>query len=151
MDSHLIHGSWDIQLIESIDILLIKRAGAWNKEAAVEYAQELEQLIQPLTGRKWCSVGYAVDYGLGVPEMDDIIKKMYQKMVAMGCICQTTVIRSALGAQHLGRMASISSDVYQLKFVQTPEQAIEFIKTLGFDLPIEQFSDFIERPYPEHY
>ncbi len=151
MSSHLIHGSWDIQLLEPIDIVLIKRAGAWNKEAALKYVEEFNQKIEPLVGRKWASVGYAVDYGLGVPEMDEIIKKMYQGMVEKGCVCQTTVIRSALGAQHLGRMASISSDVYQLKFVQTAEQAIDFVKTLGFELPSQQFADFIERPYPERF
>lgn len=149
MNSNLIHGCWDIQLLEPIDIVLIKRANAWNEEAALQYAEEFEQQIEPLAGRKWASVGYAVDYGLGVPEMDEVIKKVYQGMVEKGCVCQTTVIKSALGAQHLSRMASISSDVYQLKFVQSPEQAIDFIKTLGFELPLSQFMDFIERPYPE--
>ena len=84
MSSHLIHGSWDIQLLEPIDIVLIKRAGAWNKEAALEYVEEFSQKIEPLVGRKWGSVGYAVDYGLGVPEMDEVIKKMYQGMVEKG-------------------------------------------------------------------
>jgi hypothetical protein len=151
MRSHLIHGSWDIQLLESVNIILIKRAGAWNKEAALEYAKEFTQEITPLIGRQWCSVGYALDYGLGVPDIDQIIQKMYQGMVEKGCICQTTVIQSSLGAQHLARMASISSDDYQLKFVQSPEKAVDFIKTLGFELALDQFMEFIERPYPHRF
>ena len=145
------HGNWDIQLLESINIILIKRSGAWNKEAALQYVDDFNQKVVPLIGKKWASVGYAVDYGLGVPEMDSIISELYREMVSNGCVCQTTVIKSALSAQHLARMASIKSEVYQLKFVNSPDQAVSFLKTLGFELPIEDFIQFIEKPYPDRF
>lgn len=145
------HGNWDIQLLESVNIILIKRSGAWNKEAALQYVEDFNQLVAPIIGKKWACVGYAVDYGLGVPEMDDIIKELYQDMVKNGCVCQTTIIKSELGAQHLARMASISSDVYQLKFVHSAEQAIDFVKTLGFELASQPLIKFIEQPYPDRF
>ena len=143
------HGNWDIQLLEPINVVLIKRGGAWNKEAALQYVDEFKHKIRPLIGQNWASVGYAVDYGLGVPEMDEVIKQLYQWMVKNGCVCQTTVVKSVIGAQHLSRMASVASDIYQLKFVHSPEQAVEFVETLGFQLPLEQLVQFIEKPYPD--
>lgn len=147
MSASIIHGSWDCQLLIDQKIVLQKGKGSWNVNAANGYAKDLLNCADNLSAEPWASLGYGVDWELGVPEIEDVVIALFHKIARLNCTIHVVVVKNSVAKFQLQKMLKVDADKYQLVFTSSINEAIDVLMKNGFTLEFSTFDQFLKRPY----
>ena len=148
LKQRVIHGEWDIQCIPEASLILIKGKGGWNLEAAECYARHFVEKAKLLKSSRWLCIGYAVDWELGVPQIEPVIHELYDWMEQNGCVAQCSIVKSAIAKAQLSKMMEVGSKNFNVHLVSSMQDLASVVAEKGFVLPVQQLTDFVSRPYP---
>jgi len=142
-----LHGDWAIEVLPQDRIVMIKGKGGWNYETALAYTSEFKQKVTCLLGQPWVSIGYGVDWELGVPETEPVIHELYEWMVANGCLKQITIALNPISKAQLAKYIEVKSASYTVDLVPNIDAVMQALGDLGFEQPEGQFDRFIKQPF----
>lgn len=147
-----IHGSWNIKLLEK-NIVAVNVFDAWNKEAALAFAKDFRESVQPLVGQPWAiilSVKYASE--VGTPEVVPIMAELNRWAIENGCICEAHMVKHVLqkSFSDMIRETPVSDAApYTHMYVNELSEAIIFAARFDFNLetPIREVQAWFD-DYP---
>ena len=133
-----VHGEWKILVTNNY--VLQWFSGCWNEEAAIQYADEYRVKTAHLAGTQWAMLSIFEEWELGVPEITPHIELHCQRFKEIGCIkdCHVYSPNSAKAMQ-LEQLVPQSEGNYERRVFTQLTDAINWLKTYGFNIEIEKF------------
>ncbi|MDC0603434.1 hypothetical protein OAP14_10535 [Aliiglaciecola sp.] len=147
MSASNIHGSWGCQLLAEQKVILQKGKGSWNVNAAYGYAKDLLKCANSLSDKPWASIGYGVDWELGVPEIENVVIELFHQVARLNCIIHVVVVKNSVAKFQLQKILKVDVEKYQLVFTSSVEEAISELRKNGFALEHATLNQFLEEPY----
>lgn len=142
-----LHGDWAIEVLPSQHIAMIKGKGSWNLETALTYSKEFKEKALSLINAPWISIGYGVDWELGVPESEPVLNSLYEWMVANRCIKQISIMLNPISKAQLVKYVEVKSPTYSIEIVSSVEELMASLGNTGFEKPLNEFDRFIRQSY----
>lgn len=142
-----VHGCWDCSILSTQKIVLQKGKGSWNENAALGYAKSVRECAQQMKDHYWASIGYGVDWELGVPDIEQIIIDLFCEVAQLNCQLHVVIVKNSVSKFQLEKMLSVVSEGYQLRFTESIQGAVNILAEAGYNITVCEIKKFISEPY----
>lgn len=129
------HGKYKLWLENQV--IVLAAAGGWNKEAAQELFESISQLLPALNGNKFAKLVDARQWELGTPDFQYLTESALQELVEQGLTREVFIVQKGSLKKDQLKLITPTDSRYQRTFVETPEQAINWLKEQGFNCVLD--------------
>lgn len=127
------HGDFNIALRGNI--LVVDAYGGWNKQKAIEFAQQSTALLEPIIGKStWAILTDISSWELGVPEIAEVHKFNLEQAILKGCRCEAVVNTTGIIKLEQFNQSSPKQSDFEREFFDSKSAAVMWLSKRGFHL-----------------
>lgn len=127
------HGIYSVE--RSGQVLLIRCEGAWNREAANRYAEEVLQIARTMGPEPWGSLADLREWQFGTPDSTRPVVELFREMTRLG----RTHAAAVIGEREFTTLVTESirshveaPDTPEVAYFKTPEAARAWLEDAGY-------------------
>lgn len=125
------HGNFKLELVGNV--LFQHLSGAWNKENALEYSQQVSILVSPIVNQPWALLNIITEWELATPDCEPIIKSILEIGVDTGLTCEAVVnANGTVKIEQLNRTLPVNRS-FKRAFFTYDSDALNWLTEMGFE------------------